>query len=310
MVSQRHMQSRFNLPHHTRLTQEQAEIQASKCQERLLEDYEDDYLFLANPATSGSSAVTDFLRARSAEHIPDIYHLLRGIGAGARDVPLHWVDVGGGRMLAQRELMHKFDHADIALSTVDLFDHGLDGLDFIHKDELAHLFSDHAPTLIQDDATHAQFPRAANLVTAIELFEYLDDPLAVLANLYNQTSPGGIVVIGTAYDWSRSILRKRADGQVIRDNPSRMPAAELLRTFREHDIAFAATREVDIAQGQRPHLRDEAYQVLAIEKRANTRLAIARAALTPSLMPDGYKVQFYLDEPSDEAPLIQILDGA
>lgn len=308
MVSQSHMQSRFNLPHHTPLTREQAEIQVSKCQERLLEDYEDDYLFLSNPKTQGTSAVFDFLRARSNDHTPDMYHLLRGIGERASDASIHWVDVGGGRMLAQRDLIHHFDHTGIALSAVDLFNHGLDGLDFVHRDQFEPLFSDPEPILLQDDVTHVRFSNPANLVTAIELFEYLDDPLAALANMYNQTAPGGIVVIGTAYDWSRSILRKNIDGEVIRDDPSHMPAAELLRAFREHDIAFAATREADIEPGRRPPLDDAAYQILAIEKRAGTRLEIARAALPPHLMPDGYKVQYYLDEPSDEASLIRIFE--
>ncbi|MEO5949375.1 MAG: methyltransferase domain-containing protein [Candidatus Saccharimonas sp.] len=302
------MQSRFNLPDHTPLTREQAETQVSKCQERLLEEYEEDYLFLSNPKTKGSSAVADFLRARSLEHTPDIYHLLRGLGTRAVGYPVHWVDVGGGRMLAQRELIHKYDSRDISLSTVDLFNHGLDGLPYVHQIEFEHLFTEPSPTLIQADARTVKLETQAHLITAIELFEYLDDPLATLANLYNQTAPGGIVAIGTAYDWSRSILRKATDGTVMRDDLSRMPATELLRAFREHGIAFAATREADAGPSQRSHLFDEAYQILTIEKRAGTRLVITQPALPPLLMPDGYKVQYYPMTTHHEPPLIQIIE--
>lgn len=282
--------------------------QVSKCQERLLEDYQDDYLFLTNPRTGGSSAVADFLRTRSAETKPDIYHLLRGLGARAGQQQIHWVDAGGGRMLAQRDLAHHYDMTGIKTCTVDLFDHQLDGLDYASRMDFEDLFEGPGPELIQGDVTNLQLSQPADLVTAIELFQYLDDPLATLANLYNQTAPGGLLVVGTAYDWSRSILRKTDSGQVLRGSPSHMPTAELLRELRAHHISFAATREADHTPGSRPPLQDEAFQILAIEKRAGTSLSIGQVALAPLVMPDGYKVQFYAANQLNDAPLLQITE--
>jgi len=279
--------------------------QADKCQTRLLSNYERDYLFLSDPRVHSSSAVADFLRDRSENHQADTYHLLRGIGSRA-SAPTLWVDVGGGRMLAQRDLMAHYDDTGLILDTVDLFDHEQDGLTDEQRRAYEYLFRDRTPTLIQDDVTRVRLPGEAHLTTAIELIQYLDDPLTALANLYNQTAVGGIIVIGTGYDWSRSILRKTSEGEVLRD-PSMMPAAELLHALRTHDIAFAATREPDPEPGRRPRLDDEAYQILAIEKRARTSLRIAQSALAPKVMPDGYKVQYYpIDSPDKQ--LIDIIE--
>lgn len=300
------MHHRFDLPNPTAIAREQALTQADKCQTRLLSNYEHDYMFLSDPRTHSSSAVADFLRDRSESHQADTYHLLRGIGSRA-STPTLWVDVGGGRMLAQRDLMTRYDDTGLMLDTVDLFDHGQDGLTDEQRHAYRHLFRDRSPTLIQDDVTHVRLPHEAHLTTAIELVQYLDDPLTTLANLYNQTAVGGIIVIGTGYDWSRSILRKTREGEILRD-PSMMPAAELLRLLRTHDIPFAATREADPEPGRRPPLDYEAYQILAIEKRARTSLNIAQSALAPKVMPDGYKVQYY---PADtpECKLIDIIES-
>lgn len=300
------MHHRFDLSNPTATTREQASTQADKCQTRLLSNYEHDYMFLSDPRRHSSSAVADFLRDRSEAQTGDIYHLLRGIGSRASS-PTRWVDAGGGRMLAQRDLMARYDDAGLVLDTVDLFDHGIDGLTDEQYREYEYLFGDRAPTLIQDDVTHVHLPCEAHLTTAIELVQYLDDPLTALANLYNQTAVGGIIVIGTGYDWSRSILRRTREGEVLRD-PSMMPAAELLRLLRTHDIPFAATREPDPEPGRRPPLDDEAYQILAIEKRTRTSFHIAQSALSPKVMPDGYKVQYY---PTDthETQLIDIIES-
>lgn len=299
--------SRFEVANPTQLTAEQAWTQANKCQTRLLRQYHDDYLFMRDDKGRQGSAVGEFLQARSLEAQADIYHLLLGLGAQAAASPIRWVDMGGGRMLAQRDLLCHYETEGIDLSTVDLFDHALDGLDAERAHQYEHLFNDRAPRLIQDDVTSVQLADAPHLITSIELVEYLDDPLRAIANFYNQAAPGGIIVVGAGYDWSRSILRRDPDGGVIR-NPDRMPAAELLRTLRAHDIAFAASRGADGPLGQRAPLRDEAYQVLAIEKRAHTRLEIGRTALPPCLMPDGYKVQYYPTDTPDGSPLLSIVE--
>ena len=299
------MHRRFDIPNPTAIVREQAATQADKCQTRLLSNYERDYMFLSDPSAHSSSAVADFLRDRSENHLADTYHLLRGIGSRA-SAPIRWVDAGGGRMLAQRDLMTRYDDTGLTLDTVDLFDHGQDDLTYEQHRAYEHHFRDRTPTLIQDDVTYVHLPGVAHLTTAFELVQYLDDPLTALANLYNQTAVDGIIVIGTGYDWSRSILRKTPEGEVLR-GPSMMPAAELLRILRTHDIAFAATREPDLEPGRRPRLDDEAYQILAIEKRAHTSLHIAQSALAPKVMPDGYKVQYYpVDTP--EGQLIDIVE--
>jgi SAM-dependent methyltransferase len=297
---------RFEADNLAKLTLEQAGTQANKCQTRLLRQYHDDYLFMRDDKGRQGSAVGEFLQARSLEGRDDIYHLLLGLGAQATEMPIRWVDMGGGRMFAQRDLRYRYGQG-IDLSAVDLFDYGLDGLDEQQARQYEHLFTEPAPRLIQDDATSVQLADTPHLITSIELIEYLDDPLRAIANFYNQAAPGGVVIVGAGYDWSRSILRRDPVGNVIR-NPDHMPAAELLRSLRTHNIAFAASRGADGPLGQRAPLRDEAYQVLAIEKRAHTRLEIGRAALPPCLMPDGYKVQYYPTDTPDGSPLLSIVE--
>lgn len=298
---------RFEVADLRQLTVEQAQTQANKCQTRLLRQYHDDYLFMRDDKGRQGSAVGEFLRARSCEAQSDIYHLMLGLGARAAESPIRWVDMGGGRMFAQRDLLYHYGSQGIDLSTVDLFDYSLDGLDTARAHQYEHLFTKPAPRLIQDDVTSVQLADSPHLITSIELIQYLNDPLRAIANFYNQTAPGGVVIIGAGYDWSRSILRRDHVGGVTRD-PDHMPAAELLRMLRTHDIAFAASRAPDGPLGQRAPLRDEAYQVLAIEKRAHTRLEIGRAALPPCLMPDGYKVQYYPTDAPDMSPLLSIVE--
>ena len=104
-----------------------------------------------------------------------------------------WVDLGAGKALAQRQFLldktYSPFQARVKLFSLELLDTNPDkhpGIEFI-----------------ETDVTHFTLPCKPDLITAIQIFPYLDDPLGFFTHWYNQLNPGGIFLLGAVNSFSK-----------------------------------------------------------------------------------------------------------
>lgn len=255
-----------------RLTSEQAEVQKEKFQGRLLEEY-NYYLFPGSDRNS-SSSVAELLRSHTTDEKPSLQTLLTGIQRNISK-PATWIEMGGGRALAMRQIALDPDiDPRTKMINVDLFDYGLDGL----SDEELHYLEQHYPnvtdsitkptTLLANIETVA-LDEKPQLITSVEVLQYLDDPMNALTNWYNQLDDDGVMIVATEHSF----------GQWIRyeNTQARWPMEAFTEALTEHGITHAYTDTSDYYHGGRENITAERMRTLAIQKKPNTTLTPVHA---------------------------------
>lgn len=219
----------------------------------------------------------------------------------------HWVDLGGGNMIAQREMTRRGGVRGCMVKTTNvdvcrfpLAPGSSDNERYlpamappIHRREF--------PNIIEADAANAVFGGPADIVTSVFSIMYMHDPLGVMANAYNQTRAGGLVMISTAdsstyYDWTKGLH------DIVPDTTT--PMARFFHTLKHEDIPFAA-----IGCKERDEDGCATYATLIIQRVAGTVLsqranvADVRFGDSRDLRVEGYK-QVYYSSDTTESPIV------
>lgn len=300
------MSPKFEAPSFEALVVEQEAVQARKFQGRLLDEYSH-YIFPGQHwRIPRSSEVTDFLRPYCISERVSLEGVVEGLSEASGDDPIHWVDMGSGRGLAMRQLAAKSARRGrIAMTGVDLFDVGLNGLkpdDITRLEKVAPGITDEAaaPQLIRADMETVELPQPANLITSVEAIQYLNNPLAAIGNWYNQLVDNGLLVISTEHDWSSWIRYPR---EFEYENT---PIGELMQTFKATGVPFAASYDIDWENGFRPRLNDDRLNNLAIQRLPGTKLLINAALTEIWTNPYDFKAAYYEEPVPGSKPIIEV----
>jgi hypothetical protein len=299
------MSSGFEAPSFEALVAEQARVQSGKFQGRLLGEYEKYLLPGQAWLPPRGSEVADFVRPLCGENEPiTLEGIFRGFSDARSGQPINWVDMGGGRALPMRQLGSQGRLPGLRMTDVDLFDLGLDGLE---PDELAYLeglapgmtIETANPNLIIGDVGTVRLPFLADVITSVEVVQYLDNPLGALANWYNQLADDGIMLVAAEHTWSEWIRQRRTTGS------SKNIARLLLGELAGANIDFAATDEVGRRNGTRPERDPGLFRTLAVRKRPGTRLRVDWPVCEVYVNPYDFKTVFY-EAPDSDTPILEI----
>lgn len=237
--------------------------------------------------------------------------VLQGLYVAKGGTPVSWVDMGGGRGLAMRQLLSSEDNRERFVATnVDLIDYGLDGLT-PHDNEMLDtkypkmLDRASAPYLLQADCETVVLPDAADIITSVETVQYLDNPLAAMANWYNQLADNGIMLISAEHDWSSWIRYATNAEQRGVDNA---PMEHLLEQFDAAGIRYAVAYESDQESGLRPRVDLGQFRNLALQKKPNTTMVIASEVDEVWCNDWGYKAIYYSNTSASTSP-VSVIDN-
>lgn len=302
----------FEIPSHDALVAEQAAVQAEKFQGRLLAEYSS-YIF---PGQSWreprGSAMVDFVRPiiiGDAERAT-LEGVLEGLSEAKAVQPLNWVDMGGGRALPMRQLgTAPGVKSRLSMTNVDLFNFGLDGL---KPDELEYLEGlapgmtepEAEPAFITADVETVSLLGQADIITSVEVMQYLNNPLEALANWYNQLADNGIMIVATEHDWASWIRYNRELGSSERDET---PAKHLLEGLSRAGINYAVTDESDWQSGVRPDVDPNRVRTMAVQKKPGTSLRVTKPVTKVWVNPYNFKAAYY-EAPTDESsPTVEVV---
>jgi SAM-dependent methyltransferase len=288
------------------LLSEQQQAQAKKFQGRHIEEYD----FLIFPGQHSldprSSAIIEFAQPFCDTPEMSINGILGYISLGNLDREVHWVDIGGGRGVATRAInVDKSLPENIRTSVVDLFDYGLLDLsgveiEYIEKKHPGSTSAEADPRVVIADAETVELETKADLITSIELIQYLRNPIASLANWYNQLQDEGIMLVAAGHDWSTWIRYGSQHGLSSKGN---YPMQDFLDTLTKAGINFGATLEADWENGTRPNQDLLMFSRLGIQKLPGT--TIAQPARVNDIWTNDqlYKAVYY----TQDQPIIQVI---
>ena len=292
------------------LVAEQEVVQATKFQGRMLEEYSQ-YIFPGQRwRTPRSSEITDFLRPLCLEERVSLDGVIQGLSVLKGEESVHWADMGGGRGLPMRQLANDTEKSShLAMTNVDLFDYGLDGLDsneltMLEKMTPGITHEAAAPYLIQADVETVTLPEPADLITSIESIQYINNPLAAISNWYNQLTDDGLIIISTEHDWTSWMRYRQAPNA---QNSDDTPAHYLLQAFKEAGVAYAASGEIDFENGFRPKLDPNRISNLVIKKLPDTQMVVNSPISEVWVSPHSYKAAYYEQPTVGSEPLVKIV---
>ena len=289
------MRTSFETPSYDALLVEQAAVQAEKFQGRTLTQYSQLIFPTQHLPKPRGSAVVDFVEPiiGKVDQVT-LGGLLEGLSEVKNRQPIHWVDMGGGRALPMRQLGAKPNiKSKIAMTNVDLFNYNLNGLE---PDELEYLesiapgmtqpFTE--PASIKDDVETVSLEIKADLITAVEVIQYLNNPIGALANWYNQLADNGIAFVATQHEWPDWVRFKQTnpDNDV---SPIKLLLEELTRT----SVNYAITNEADWPSGLRPVVEPDSFRIMALQKKPGTFMRVNMQAQEVWTNDYGYKVVTY-----------------
>lgn len=276
-----------------RLMAKQAVVQARKFRGRLADDY-DNRIF---PIGENRNSIKEFLEDRLGGEVSCVQEILEGL-AKKQKHKIHWVDMGGGRGLAMRQLALKPIISDqVDMTNVDFFNPDLVGLKeaeltYLQEDFPGILKNNVKPKYLKGNVEIIQLPKKADLTTSIEVTQYLDHPIAAICNWYNQLVDDGILLI-SGEQWSRWI---RYENTIFMSDPH--PFDQILEILKTKNIPFAISGQFKEA----PKRKD--FSTMAIQKVPCTSLVPLSPAKRIRCYPKDYKAVYY----DSNTPSIEVLN--
>ena len=267
---------------------EQFEVQKQKHQGRLIEEY-DAHLF---PGTSlgSASAVSEHFAQHYDVSQPTVHDILASIQS-RQDKAATWVDMGGGRGLAMRQLALSPDlRSDTRFINVDLFDYDLEGLT---REELTFLEQRYPgatdastkPRTLLADMAQVELSTPADLITSVETIQYLDDPLQALTHWYNNLDDGGHLIVAAEHNFA-TWIRYQGTFQSF-------PLEAFTHALTEHRIAHAFTDESDYVMNRRERPDPSHMRALTIQKKPHTKLQMSVEPTKTWANDSHYKAVYY-----------------
>ncbi len=302
------MRPSFESSSYEALLVEQAEVQAEKFQGRTLTHYSQLIFPTQHLPKPRGSAVVDFVEPIIGKvGQVTLGVLLEGLSEAKNGQSIHWVDMGGGRALPMRQLGAKANiKSKIAMTNVDLFNYNLNGLE---PDELEYLESiapgmtdkSAEPEFISHNIETVALKSQADIITAIETMQYLNDPIGALANWYNQLADNGIVFIAAQHEWPDWVRFKETNPDND-ESPIKLLLEELTRT----SVNYAITNEADWPNGLRPIAKPDNFRIMALQKKPGT---VMRVNMPPQEVWSnnlGYKAVYYGSSLEASRPIVEV----
>lgn len=305
------MPSGFEVPGYEDLVAEQALVQAGKFQGRTLSEYEYRMFPGEKWLVPRSSPTSDFVRplVGDAKRIT-LKGVLEGLGRLRADDTIEWYDMGGGRALAMRQLRaDPVMRERFSMTNVDLFDYGLNNLlseELEYLEKLAPGMTDPVtePTLLRANAETVVLPKPAGFITCLETMQYLNNPLAAIANWYNQLDDDGLLIVAAEHDWA-SWIRYNRHSEIREDE---VPMKHFLEVLTQAGIQHAATSQSDWDGGFRPVQYPEEVKILTVQKKPQTAIEVNRSLTEIWVNSQNYKAAYYETSTENRLPLIQVVD--
>lgn len=276
-----------------RYTQEQQAVQKGKHRCRSIEEYEQNIFpnrLYKIPSTSPVEKFIDNYCGSTISGLEDLFSNLT-TRAGSS---VNWVDIGGGLGLAMHQLA-RFDRVreNVTMTNVDLLEHNIGDLspeenEFIDVKYPGVIDKATAPRFIKANAETATLPQPADVITSIEVSQYLNNPLAALCNMYNQLTDNGIMIIGAEDRWSKGI-RFEGTGDLS-------PLEPFLSLLQNEQISFA------VSDGSYDPILEESYPLflarkgfrnMVIEKKPGTSMLLRAPVKRILRFRYGYKAVYY-----------------
>ena len=281
------------------LQKEQERVQLEKFQGRQLREY-NSHLFPGQIwREPRSAAISELLVDGLPVDGNSIEGLLYGMYVARKEEVVHWADMGGGRGLSMRQLLAAPGvSAALRATNVDLFDYDLNGLDsgeIEYLEGLGRGVIDAAakPEVVIADVETVVLPVEPDLVTSIEVVQYLNDPLRSIANWYNQLAVGGLMVVSSEHDIASWIRYDKAHPtQRIWSEDRPTPTAKLIEELGRCGIEHAITKSADGKNGQRIYDPND-FTALALRKKADTTLQVNAPVTEVWVNPWDYKAVYY-----------------
>lgn len=261
------------------LIKEQSEIQKDKEHERTLNDY-NELIFLSDTCLSKKYfPVQDFIDQYCGPGVNEIQKLLDRTVL-LRNRPISWVDMGGGRGLAMRQINTE-TRKKISMTNIDLFDYDLQELNPKEKEyferEFPGIFNpENKPELIKTNSEVINLPKKADIITSIESIQYLNNPLTAICNWYNQLTDHGLLIIAREVQWT---------GWIRFENHNPKPFDLFLNTLHDNKIAHYVHQ-----------CYESQHNLLMIEKKPNTFMIQKASIKEIWTNPYGYKAVYYKEE--------------
>lgn len=305
------MAPKFEKPNLLQLKTEQGRVQEDKEQSRLLQEY-DSQIFPGHEwFPIRTSPVEDFLQPYCGDDM-SLQGLLNGLYS-MQGRPVNWVEMGGGRGLAMRQVASQPENfGKFNMTNVDLFDYGFkrvppDWMEYFQKVSPGIANAAARPRLLQADMQTVQLPEPADLITSVEATHYLDDPLGAMANWYNQLNDNGFMIIAADRAWTDAI---RFVDEPVWDPKRPEPVNYLFDELNRQDISFAAMEQCDTQDGSRYDVDPRRVSNLVIQKKPGTRMRINVDLEDVGVYYRGFKASFYSLPSENVRPPIEIISSA
>lgn len=290
------MSLHFERPGLIEIQAEQQLVQADKFQGRMLKEYNSRAFPGQGYRRPVSSAASDIVRPLCDDERVTLEGVIEGLYENqGENRPVSWVDMGGGRALPMRQALSLPQlEGKFTATSVDLFDYGLKGLaseelEFLETTQPGMTDDQNRPEVVIGNIEEISLSKPADLITSVEAVQYLNDPVAALANWYNQLNDGGVMVVATQHDWASWVrYAKEPECQKLRDTPTEHLVHELGKT----GIDFAAVDEPDMEWG-RPKLNPNRFSTLIVRKRAGTSMTVHAEVEEVWVNPHQYKSVYY-----------------
>lgn len=276
------------------LLKEQSIVQNDKNNNRLLRQY-NGYIFLGARFSKGTntSEVEEFVKENINKSVSNIEGLLTAMNKNLKR-RVNWTDMGGGFGLAQRQaLIDDKLRKSVNTVNVDIFRREMNELkpedvDYLKDRFPSILDPEKDPIFIQADVETVKLKEPADLLTSVEVVQYLDNPLRTLVNWYNQLSPEGLMVVSAEHTWSDWI---RYEDTVVLggDNPLKLFFDQL----EKNGIPFSFSQECYERRRSVQRRNNGRFCNLVIKKMPNTEINLLAEVTDIWTNPHSYKVVFY-----------------
>jgi len=288
---------------------EQKEAQSDKCGWRTLADYNEYIFYEQDTYVSWEGPTGAILKDKSnGDEDASLINVLEGI-AEEKGRPAHWADMGGGHGFAMRGLSlvcRSKDKAKPAMTHVDALVRDPNEISSVVMDITECNYPDilnpkYAPDFIQADIHTVVLEEPADVITAVEVVQYLNNPLAAIASWYNQLAEDGALVVTSDHAWGTWNRYSESTGPL---SQQRFPIEDFIVALRRAGARCAVSSANRSPDRENPE-NMEKIRRLVIEKMPDTEVVINSELDYVYTNQHDYKIPYY-KTPEQGVPLVEV----
>lgn len=214
--------------------------------------------------------------------------------------------------MAMRQLILRSGFRDkVTTTNVDLIEHNIDDLPPIDKQYLEVVKAKYpgiinaaiAPRFIKSNAETVSLPQPADVITSVEVTQYLNNPLMALCNWYNNLACNKIMIVSADDYWSNWI---RYENSHYSSDPS--PLEPFIALLRREQILFAVSDDSYYPGMEKPDplfLARKGFCNMVIQKKPGTSLVLRAEVKKIWRNPHDYKEVYY----EQGGPVVELGDA-